>query len=314
MARLLKSKQGRQWVTPAHITHDPTDIKPLLQQTAWRILHCLAETDKYPAQIANELHIHEQTVYYHIRQLERAGIIHVARTEEQHGSLTKYYTLDTYAFALELPYGEEKTLNRPITEADTTTTTFISPHVSGGQLNTSIVVGSPDPHGPYQVRGRDAHCAIDIAAFLGQYGTTASRFLTQLDVSVKAQGNMHGNHVLVGGPLTNLMTGDINAYLPVQFVTEHFPFHRLHSEYTDTVYSDPLIGVIEKLPNPVSPNHSILLIAGNRYPGTIAAILGLTSYTDTILSQYTGEDRWSCVVQGKDLDGDGSVDDIDVLE
>ena len=74
---------------------------------------------------------------------------------------------------------------------------FLYPFVFAGKINCKIVVGSPDPHGPYQVRGRDGHYGIDLALFLGQYGSIPDKFSTKLDVDVKAEKADKDNLILI---------------------------------------------------------------------------------------------------------------------
>jgi hypothetical protein len=48
--------------------------------------------------------------------------------------------------------------------------------------------------------------------------------------------------------------------------------------------------------------------------GTKACVLALTDYWQKTLKDYIGEDPYAKVIQGFDLNGDGKVDSIEVLE
>ncbi|MDY6761415.1 MAG: helix-turn-helix domain-containing protein [Candidatus Nanohaloarchaea archaeon] len=313
MARLVTEKDGETYYKEVRIEESPEQLKGLLNETRWDILRLLAERPRYPAEVAEELGMHEQKVYYHVRELEDAGMISVAEKEERGGAVAKYYTVEDYAYALELPYGDERLADFSMAEEPEHLRRFLHPFVANGTVNADIVVGSPDPHGPHQVRSRDAYLASDISLFLGQYGSF-DRMRTKEDVAVKNSDAFDGNMVLVGGPLTNMVTGRINPHLPVKFETENFPFRKLVSETTGDTYDDDAHGFISRVPNPDDPGSHVLVIAGVRLKGTRAAVMALTEHHDEVLADYEGEDKWGVVVQGKDMDGDGEIDDIDVLE
>ncbi|MCK5289461.1 MAG: helix-turn-helix domain-containing protein [Candidatus Aenigmarchaeota archaeon] len=314
MAQIIKEINGKLFTKNAVLVNKPEKLKGLLNDTRWKILKLIAEKPRYPAQIAKELKLHEQKVYYHIKQLEANGQIEVKTKKEYGGTIAKYYTVTNHAFALELPSGDMKLADFPMKNESEKLKSFLFPFVNNGNLNSNIVVGSPDPHGPHQVRARDGHYAIDIALFLGQIVTMPKTFTTILDIDIKSQGKYDSNLVVVGGPLTNLITSDINNYLPVKFKIDNFPFRGMTSQKTTKTYSEDNIGLIAKIVNPHNTDKSILLFAGNRFNGTKAAVLALTRFTEIVLENYNGEDNWACVVEGLDIDGDGRVDSVKVLE
>lgn len=314
MAQIIKEINGKFFSKDAILVDEPEKLKGLLNNVRWEILKLLAERPRYPADIAKHLNLHEQKVYYHIKQLEANGLIEVKNKKEHGGTLAKYYTVTDYAFALELPSGDMKLADFPMRNESEKLKSFLYPFINNGQLNANIVVGSPDPHGPHQVRARDGHYAIDVALFLGQIVTMPEKFTTALDIDIKSKESIDTNLIIVGGPLTNLITGDINNYLPVKFKIDSFPFRGILSQKTGKTYDEDNIGIIAKIVNPQNTTKSILIFAGNRTNGTKGAVLALTRFTETILERYNGEDNWACVVEGLDIDGDGKVDSIKVLE
>lgn len=313
MAKLLKERDGTTYYKRVRVEEEPEKLKGLLNETRWSILKALAERPRYPAEIAKELELHEQKVYYHIRKLEEDGIIEVVEREERGGAIAKYYTVTDHGFVLELPYGEERVADFAVAEEDEPLRRFLSPFVANGKVAARIVTGSPDPHGPHQVRARDTHLANDISLFLGQYGSFETSHAV-LDVELKAADDFTGNIIALGGPLTNMATARFNTHLPVQFAQENFPFRKLESEQTGKTYTDDATGFIARIPNPDDPEHAVMVVAGVRLKGTKAAVLALTEHTDQLLEAYEGEDKWGRVVQGKDMDGDGTLDAVDVLE
>jgi hypothetical protein len=58
----------------------------------------------------------------------------------------------------------------------------------------------------------------------------------------------------------------------------------------------------------------LLVIAGIRNIGTKAAVIALTRHTDDVLRGFSKNKDFGCIVQGFDLDGDGKVDSVEVLE
>ncbi len=313
MAKLLTEKNGETYWKDVTVTDTPADLKGLLNETRWSILKLLAERPRYPAAIADELDMHEQKVYYHIRELESQGIISVADRKEKGGAVAKYYTVEDHAWALELPYGDERVSDIGMTADSGPLRSFLRPFIQNGACNADIVVGSPDPHGPHQVRSRDAHLATDLGLFLGQYGAFDTG-RTRQDVEVKAAADFTGNLILLGGPLTNMVTAEVNAHLPVKFATENFPFRKVESEISGQEYTDGAVGFIARAAHPDDPSSSVLVLAGVRLKGTRAAVMALTEHHDDLLDGYEGEEKWGAVVRGRDMDGDGKIDDIEILE
>ena len=314
MSQLIKKQGNRYFVKEVEPEVNPRRLKGLLNPIRWKILTNLAEKPSYPSQLAKSLELNEQIVYYHIRELEKNKLIQVRRTQMMGGATAKYYTPTARVFALELPGGEEKLANFPVKKEPTKLKNFLDPFIRSGKFNSKIIVGSPDPHGKYQVRARDAHYSIDLALFLGEFIELPKNFSVKLDVDVKAEKDYNNNLILVGGILTNTITDEVNNYLPVKFQSEKFPFRGIISKKTGNSYMEDSQGIIAKIPNPFATNKHILILAGNRVNGTKAAIIGLTRFYDKILANYENEDTWVCVIDGLDLNGDGKIDSIKILE
>ncbi len=314
MAFLVSEKKGKFYVKNVRMLSGAGGIKSLANATSRKILFALAEQPSYPAEIAKKLHIHEQIVYYHIRRMEKEKIIEVKTKAEHRGALAKYYAPSESAFAIELPFGEEVLAELPFRKENPKLKQFLYPFINTGKFSASIVVGSPDPHGLHQVRSRDGHYGVDLALFFGQYSSVPDEFVTRLDVDVRAENRYNQNLILVGGILTNVITAEVNKYLPVRFDTENFPFRKIISQSSGKSYTDDSCGIIAKIPSPFERDKSIIVIAGIRFAGTKAAVLGITRHYEALLEKYSGEDNWGCVVQGLDIDGDGKIDSVRVLE
>lgn len=299
------------------IYKNPQNLKLILNNLSWHILQMIGKKAMYPMEIARKLGIHEQIVYYHIRKLINAKAIKKVKEEERKGAIAKYYNVTYPAFGIELPFGKRRkqTSLRPMAKK---VAEFLQPILYGDALEGKIVVGSPEPHGPFKTSARDGHYAAYLSLYLGQYAKLPDEFVIKLDVDVKVEKEEKNNLILVGGPGTNLITQEINNYLPIQFnmtPSEHgFIFGGLVSEKTKKTYTADTMGLVAKIVNPWDRKKKIIVLAGNKAVGTKACVLALVRYWETLLEDYRCEDNFATVIQGFDLSGDGKVDSIEVLE
>lgn len=316
---LLHREDEKQRVKEITVIQDPQKLKMILNRLTWKILGMLSDREMYPLQIARKLDIHEQKVYYHIRKLVKAGVITVVREEKKKGATAKYYTAVSPAFGIELPEGYRTIRKVSLLSVDQQIQKFFKEFTTeNGVFDGKIVVGSPTPHGPFKTSARDGHYSSYLTFFLGQFTTLPDSFAIKLDVDVKAEKEERNNLLLVGGPGTNLITKEVNEYLPIRFnmqpSEEGFLFGGLVSRKTSQVYTADGAGIIAKIVNPWDNTKRIILLAGNKAVGTKACVLALTRFWKKTLKDYQGRDTFATVIRGFDLDGDGKVDSIDVLE
>jgi len=315
---LLSGEQAHYEVKDIALFDRPERLKAVLNELSWQILKLLGESEMYPIEIAKKLGVHEQKVYYHIRKLAEAGIIKIVREEEKKGATAKYYQVSFPAFGVELPFGHRKITALSAPSMDERLKHFFRPFLENEAFDGKIVVGSPDPHGPFKARARDGHYAAYLGLFLGQYVRLPDDFNIKLDVDVKVEKEEKNNMILVGGPGTNLLTEEINEFLPTRFsmksTEQGFLFGGLISQNTGNVYTSDSIGLIAKIMNPWEKDKRIIVAAGNKAIGTKACVLALTKFWKETLKNFTGIDSFAAVIQGFDLDGDGKVDAIEVLE
>ncbi|MDW8024150.1 MAG: helix-turn-helix domain-containing protein [Nitrososphaerota archaeon] len=301
------------------IFDNPQHFKLILNKLSWEILAALSKREMYPLEIAKTLGVHEQKVYYHIRKLLKAGAITVVRREEKKGAVAKYYKATSTAFGIELTE-EYVPVKRLVAIKDYgKVQKFFSEFILGdGSFNGKIVVGSPTPHGPFKTSARDGHYASHLTFFLGQFTKMPVDFAIKLDVDVKAEKDEKNNLILVGGPGTNLLTQELNDHLPISFnmrPSEHgFLFGGLASQKTSQVYTADSVGLVAKIVNPWDKSKRVIVLAGNKAVGTKACVLAVTNFWEKTLKSYNGEETFATVIQGFDLDGDGKVDSIEVLE
>src|SRR3989339_1581917 len=177
---------------------------------AHKILNLLAKDIMYPIDIAKALKVHEQKIYYHIRNLEKAGIIKVVKKETKQGATANFYALTEPAFVIKFKNFESTSKIAQIRNESE----FLEPFIKNGQLDALIIVGSPDPHGPDKARSRDGYYGMDLALFLGTFLNYVPKFNVKLDTEVR-EGDLRNNLILIGGPVVNKITEEVNSRLPI---------------------------------------------------------------------------------------------------
>lgn len=315
---LLQENGNTQEVKEISIIKNAQQLKMILGSLSWKILSMLSKKEMYPLEIARQLGMHEQKVYYHIRKLVKAGVIVVQREEKKKGAIAKYYKTVSPAFGIEFPLGYRPIQNICTLSIDEPLQKFFQEFIVNGVFDGKIIVGSPSPHGPFKTSARDGHYAAHLALFMGQFAKMPSEFAVKLDVDVKVEKEEKNNLILVGGSGTNLLTQEINEYLPIKFIMQSseqgFLLGGLSSKKTGRIYTSDVAGLIAKIVNPWDSTKRIIVIAGNKAVGTKACVLALTNFWKKTLQRFDGKDTFAVVVQGFDLDGDGKVDSIEVSE
>jgi len=284
----------------------PSSLNVLNADLSIRILQELAKKPSCAMDVARKLKEHEQKIYYHLRRLEKAGIIKILRTEERAGASAKIFSVSSTFVSVKLFDGEHlvdvKTKPREIE--------FLKPFIHRGKLDATIIVGSPDPHGKYGARGFDGSAAIDLGLFLGSFLThTIPNY--RLDTEVK-EADLKDNIIIVGGPKANILIDKINEKLPIYFDTKHE--FNIISTFSKSVYSDDSIGIIVRMKNPFAKNKEILVLSGRRFDGTRAAILALIKHLRKLEVGNKFDSGIARIVQGIDRDADGRIDDVEFLE
>ncbi len=314
MDLILSEREGSYYSRPARVAGDPEELRAILSPVRWKILKLLSREPMYSAEIAKRLHMQEQQVHYHVKYLKSAGVVEVCHEEQIRGGLARYYQPASPAFAVTLPFGEQRFSVQDMSSPDGPLRKFLSTFLFDGTLAARIVVGSPMPHGPHKAVARDGHYAAYLGLFLGQFVLLPREFCVTLDTDIKAEKDEGENLILIGGPGTNLMASEVNSKLPIRFSERNF-WRWIESEKTGNHYTRDSVGVVAKIPNPFNEEEaSIMVLAGLRAIGTKSCVLGLCKQWKDLLRDYDGQESWACVVQGYDFDGDGKVDGVEVLE
>ncbi|HKZ99069.1 MAG TPA: helix-turn-helix domain-containing protein [Thermoplasmata archaeon] len=313
MARqtLVEATPTGSVVRDAEVLDRPARLAAIASPLAWRILQELARAPDYPNALAARLKVHEQKVYYHVRRLEAAGLLKVLRTEAKQGAAARILAPTADAFAVVLK-SRGTAASAPALALAGPVAPFLEEFSRDGAFQGSIVVGSPYQHGPFLTTARDTPYAVHLGFYLGRLFALPRGFVVKLDTDVKAAGADREPLILVGGPVVNIVTFDLNAHLAVNFDWKQV--WRIESSLTRRSYADEHVGLVAKLRNPWNPKHPVVLLSGIHHAGTSAAILGLTQFADEVLDGYEPGRDFYRVVSGQDRDGDGRLDRVTVLE
>jgi DNA-binding PadR family transcriptional regulator len=313
MTWLVDQKNGKTFVSGTAML-EPRQLRVACSPLAWKILKMISEKPSYPKEISNRLKVHEQKVYYHIRNLEKAGLVENLTEERKKGALARIYTVTNNAFTVLLrPLMESQKIFQMKKEHKA----FLEPFVSEGKFNALIVLGSPEPHGVSRSRAKDGLFATDLGLFFGAFLNYIPEVSTKLDTEIREE-DLKNNLILIGGPGVNVVTSKVNSKLPIRFekIKEQENFYSgIHSEISGKEYSEEGCGIIVKTKNPFDKTKEILVIAGRRISGTRASISAfLKNFDEICKGNLNNPDVFANVVEGIDRDSDGIVDAVEFLE
>ena len=281
------------------------DAKSVSSGLAQKILGILSREAMCPIDIAKSLRVHEQKVYYHIRNLEKSGIIKIVKKEARNGAIANIYALWEPAFVIKFKNFElTSKIGQIRNESE-----FLVPFIKEGQLNSLIIVGSPDPHGPDKARSRDGYYGMDLALFLGTFLNYVPKFNVKLDTEVRDE-DFNNNLILIGGPVVNKVVDKVNSRLPIRFENGN-----IKSTISNEVYPQDECGLIVKSKSPLNKDKHILVVAGKRFSGTRAAIIAfLNDFKKITGGNVHNPGIMAKVVEGIDLDSDGIIDAVEFRE
>ncbi len=301
---------GKKIVVFDNVEH----IRVLSNPLAWQIMQLLSDTPMYPIEIAKKLRIYEQSAYYYVRKLVEIGALEEAGTNHVRGGTARLYHSSSPAFGIEMGWGQSQLdfQNRANYE-HRHARRFFDDYIVNNSFKGLIVVGAPDPHGPYRSSARDGHYAVQLAFFLGTISNIPPEFIVKLDADAKAEKVIEGNNLIsIGGPGTNIITAEFNKFLPIKFNEKNF-WSGLVAGSSAKPYNLDNQGLIAKIKNPYNDGKYIIIVAGVRSIGTKSAVIALTNYSEEILKSYQNEEVWALVVQGFDMNADGKIDHVDII-
>jgi len=314
MSYLVLKDRRSNHLLPARILTDPKVAQSLLQPTRWRILSELSNGEKCASELAEIFHTSEQVVCYHLRELERSGLITLQHTVRKRGAMAKYYRAEEKAVAIvpkghPHPNGVTPHILQTLSEESAK---MLDPFISHGHFDGHIVLGSPDTHGIFSSRARCGDRATDLALFLGSLLPITRESVVRLDTEL-SQKEAERNLIIVGGPRVNTVTMTVNEWLPITYeLTGH---NMMISRLSGRSYPGEEEGAVQVITNPNNQSSRVIVIAGNTYLGTRTAVLAFIKYTDQIARGNTiNRTTMARVVTGLDVDSDGLVDDVQFIE
>ena len=311
MKSMLVESTGNERHIYESVLLSTKNLKLLGNPTAAKIIMMLAEEELCAIDIARKLKVHEQNIYYHLRNLEKAGVVRVARNEMRYGMTAKMYEPVASVVAAKLfenghVVEQAKQTNDPSVEA------FLRPFIVSGKLNAKIVVGSPYPHGQDEATARNGHEAIDLCLFLGKFISEFNPVFGKIDVELSPD-DIKENLIIIGGPKTNVITQRINQELPLYF--DKTNSWSIKSKLTERTYNFDYDAAVQRIKNPFNRKKEILLLAGKRTSGNASAVIAFTEYINEVMKGNTKSPEQICrVVTGIDKDGDGIIDSVKFLE
>lgn len=310
--KLLIDPRSRERVARRLLASDtPDDFRPAFGKVGQRILRALASGPKYPAEIARTLGTHHQTVYYHVRRLEEAGLVNRVKREVIRGGEANLFSLSSDGYAVEFAVKGERLPTLGSSARSRALGRFFQEFTESGELDGWVVVGSPVPHGAGGTQARDGHYAVQLGFALGQFVGLPQRFPVKLDVDVKSERLEGSNLIVVGGPRTNVIAEALNPHLPVKFTQGGF-WGSVEDEEGRS-YTSELDCIVVKLKNPWDREKTCVVAAGLTGAGTKAAILAICNYPERLFQKYRSGD-FAAVLRGVDRDGDGKVDSVDIMK
>jgi len=312
MSYLLMKERKTTQLLPARVISDPKLAQSMLQPMRWKILSELSREEKCARDLANEFAASEQVVCYHLRELERLGLITLERTEKKRGAIAKYYKAEAKAIAVipnETIVKGQASNRVSLTDS---ASRLLNPFISQGRFNGYIVLGSPDTHGIFRSRARCGDRATDLALFIGSLLPLTRESVVRLDTEI-SQRELSSNLITIGGPKVNTLTMSVNEALSITY--ELTGQSTMISRISGKTYAEEDEGAIQMIVNPNDQNSRVLVIAGNTYLGTRAAVLAFIKYTDDIAKGNSlNNNVIARVVSGHDVNSDGLVDDVEFLE
>lgn len=311
---LLYSVGDKMLSKPIMVYKDVSSVAVLSNPVAWKILQLLSAESKYTAQVARELRIYEQSAYYYMQKLLRIGAIRQSGTKTIRGGTARLYKTVNPSYGLEMDWGESEFSGlSESNRREMKNFVFFKEFIKDSLFNGLIVVGAPNPHGPYKSSARDGHYAIHLAFSLGNLCSVSDEFIVKLDSDARAERAIDGRNVVsIGGPGTNIVTAEFNKYMPIRFNESNF-WSGLVAE-TGELYNMDNHGLIAKIRNPYDDKNTIIVVAGVRSIGTKSAVLGLTNFAAQTLRNYVEGHEWAIVVQGFDMNADGKIDHVDIIK
>lgn len=302
---ILKNDGEEYFINDTKIIEKITDIKPIADEKAISIMKKLSKKPYKAEQLAKELKLDKKTLAFYIGKLGDAGLIE-AVSQKGNDSFKAAYN----SFSFEINENRIKFDPKMKAKENQYALNFFSKFINSGKFDGYICVGASDPHGEYKAVAKDSHYTAYLGMFLGQFVDLPNSMPVILDTDVISKNLFKKNLIIIGGPVTNLVTRDINNFLPIKFIKEE----GWGLKDRNGIHVRDYEGTIEKIKNPFDKEKDIILIGGVRNIGTLSAMLAATRFSNLAFKGYNAEVPWSLMVRGYDIDGDGQIDSIETVK
>lgn len=284
---------------------DPRQIGLLKNEIVQKILNSIKNKEKYPKQIARELGIHEQNIYYYIKKLEKNKIIKLERCEDINGTQAQYYKLSSSSFFVQFDEFEKGRIDKEKVSS------YFDNFIVDGKLNAIIIVGSPEPHGPDNAVAKDGYFGMSFCLFLGSYLSSLDNLQVKIDTQITENDLKNNNIISIGGFIVNSITKKLNKKSPITMTKEK----TVISTISNKEYNDSNIGVVSKFKNPYNSKKEVLIISGIGIKGTQTGVLSFLHHFEKIEAGNSYNSKYKCnIFQGKDYYSRDEISKIDVLE
>ncbi|MGC9079724.1 MAG: winged helix-turn-helix domain-containing protein [Nanopusillaceae archaeon] len=258
-----------------------------------KILYELSENELTLSELAKKLNMSPQLLNYYLNNKLKDFIIKIGDGKKvKYKSYKLYYDIVNEKYDYVIFQYEKRNFGKFIRD---------------GILDCYIVVGSPDPHGPFSARARDLHYVGFLTMYFGKFvdGFKDENYI-KIDTDIINTNIIRENLIVIGGPVTNMIMYRINTSLKVRFLQEYN--WDIYSEFTNKRYSEELAGLIANIKNPFNEEKNILLFSGKRAIGTKIAIRYF------VKNKIDLDREFYLIVEGKDEDGDGIVEKEYLIE
>ena len=212
---ILKSDNDEYFVNDTKIIDSISNIKQIADENAVNMMKKLSKKQYKLDAIAKELKMDKKTAASYAAKLEKAGLIEVAQWKD-----SKLLKANYNSFSYEINQNKIKFDPRTRNKDSQYALNFFDKFINNGKFNGYICVGASDPHGEYKSVAKDSHYTAYLGMFMGQFIDLPGSMPVILDTDVISKNLFKKNLIVIGGPVTNLVTRDINNFLPIKFIKE----------------------------------------------------------------------------------------------
>ena len=286
----------------------PQNLAVLASNLSLKIITELAKEPGCAMDLARSLNEHEQKIYYHLRRLEKAGIVNLKKKEKRYGMTANIFGLASPVVAAKL-HEDGRSVKESRIIRDPKIENFLHPFIKESQLNCSIVVGNPYSHGKFDKGATEGVHMVNLAFMMGGFINKIDFSRFKLDTEMENK-DLKDNLIVLGNPQTNVIIDKLNRKMPIYFDIKR---DCIISRNSGKSYTDVRTGIVMKINNPFKKDKKILVLGG-KTRGTRASVLACTKYLHMLIENDSEIENMIRVVRGFDKSGNGVIDSVTILE